>query len=404
MPHTRLTTGKVLHRVLPCLLLLLVACSTTAPSRQAMVDESRRALDAILADSAGAFEPQPELPSPRDLHALAPEQLADFLAYVEDPLRNHIPRHQRVYDYLKTITDQFDYYEQTLPASAALARRSGNCMSLAVLTSALAQAAGIEIGYRLMEDVPVFEYQGNTVVKGVHLSTILYEAGWTPPESGVLFVRRPGLQVDYFPSARATHVANVDEPAYLAMYYQNVAVENLERGNLDLAYWNALEALHYDPVHAPAINTLAIAHRRKGELLQAERLYRHGLAYTDDNLGLLRNYRALLVSQHRDDDARELTRLLEKRDDASPYRWLDLAYQAEKEADYDSAVRYYARALKLAPYMHEVQLGMALANYRAGHLLEAEHALEEAIALVPAPATRRLYETKLRLLNAEMAN
>lgn len=52
--------------------------------------------------------------------------------------------------------------------------------------------------------------------------------------------------------------------------------------------------------------------------------------------------------------------------------------------------------------MHEIQLGFALANYQAGHLDSAESALKKAITIVPAPETRNLYETKLRVLTSQL--
>ena len=383
--------------------LFVTACSTAPVSRQYLANQQDVLVD-IINESKPAFGKRPDITPPEQLHTLTDSQLDDFFAYLNAPERNHIPRHQRVYDYLKTLTDSFDYYEQTLPASNALAMKSGNCMSLAVLTTALAQAAGIEIGYRLMEDLPVFEYQGQTVIKGVHLSTILYRAGWTPPDNDVGFVRRPGLQVDYFPSSRTTMVANVAANDYMAMYYQNVAVEFLEMNQVDTAFWYAVESLSYKPIQAEALNTLAVVHRRKGELKQAEQIYQFGLANVKDKLGLLRNYHALLTFQGRTQDADAIAQQLELMDDSSPFHWLALAHDAELENDFDSAIRYYRKVLDQAPYMHEVHLSIALANYRAGHLVAAEQALSKAIDAVPAPDTRNLYQAKRELLAREMMN
>lgn len=389
--------------VLACLIFLLSACSTLPASRDGEIENSRKTLEAIVAQSKPQFGPSPDIPEPDSLHALTDEQLADFRTFLDAPSRSRTPMQKRVYDYLESITSNFNYYEATLPASKALETLSGNCMSLAVLTTALANAAGLDLGYRLMEDVPVFEYQGTTVVKGQHLSTVLYQPDWeAAAENRTL--KRPGLQVDYFRSARTRVVANADKADYLAMYYQNLAVENLTKGLLDNAFWYSLESLRYNPLHAHAINTLAIIHRRLGDLDQAERLYLHGLSVAGNDLSLLRNYHALLTVQARDEEAAKIQRLLERQDDASPFRWIALAIDAEQENDFNSAIHYYQRALDLAPYMHEIQLGIALANYRAGRLKTAENALEEAIALVPAPATRNLYEAKLRMLTKELQN
>lgn len=385
------------------LVLLSTSCATSLPDRQELAAR-QQALSRLVQESMPAFGDRTEIPSPESLHRLSPDQLAEFKAYLDAPTRNHIPRHQRVFDYLKQITDQFAYFENTLSASEALASKTGNCMSLAVLTTALAQAAGIDIGYRLMEDLPVFEYQGSTVIKGVHLSTILYQADWTPPANDVLFVRRPGLQVDYFPSNRTTMVANSDARDYMAMYYQNIAVELVAQNNLPEAFWYAVEALSYNPFHAPAINTLAVINRRHGQVAEAEAIYRFGIENVRDNLSLMRNYHALLVSTGKTDAARELAARLERVDDSSPFHWLALAHEAELDNDFAAAIRYYDRVIEQAPYMHEVHLSLALANYRLGDLTAAERALEKAIGAVSETETKSLYQRKLGVLNREISS
>jgi Tfp pilus assembly protein PilF len=355
-------------------------------------------------NTPGLFTGTEAIATPTDLHTLTPAQLADFRAWMEDPDAHRVPRHQRLFDYLQKITHEFTYYGATTSASNALLQRNGNCMSLAVLTTALAEAAGIEIGYQLMEDTPVFEYEGSLVVKGVHLRTILYDPAWTPPVFKSLLLVRSGLQVDYFPSARERFVANVSRERYLAMFYQNVAVEALEAGDIDKAYHHALAALDYDPDSAPAINTLAIAHRRAGALDRAEALYLHGIAHADDKLSLLKNYQALLLFKGRTEEARDIANRLEAMDDPSPYNWLHLAQSAERDSDFAAAARYYRRAIEKAPYLHEAHLGLALAHYQQGKFSDAKLAMQDAVDKVVKPATRRLYETKLHLLEQQMAN
>jgi tetratricopeptide (TPR) repeat protein len=351
--------------------------------------------------TAGAFAARPLIPDATALHRLTPAQLRALQDYLNAPENIHLLMHERVFNYLKLLTDTFAYYGETLSASEALARQSGNCLTLAILTTALAEAAGVEIDYQLLQDVPVFEYEGRLVVKGVHLRSILYQQGWTPPIFNNLFVQRPGLKVDYFPSERERFMANVKRAGYLAMYYHNRAVEALEAGRLNEAYWFALEALQFDPNDAAAINTLAITHRRAGLLERAEALYQQGLAIADDKLLLLKNYRVLLEFQGRRAEARQLAKQLESFDDPSPYHWLQLAQLAESEQDYATAARYYHRVIDMAPYMHEAHLGLALADYHLGRLPSAVSALREAVKQAAKPATRRLYEAKLAALQRE---
>jgi Tfp pilus assembly protein PilF len=386
---------------------LLCSCASrveqaTSPAEQPPAVLSQPA--AFSFETPGLFPQTGHIVTPAELHTLTPAQLADFRSWMEDPDAHRVSRHQRLFDYLQLITSDFTYYGETTSASEALLQRNGNCMSLAVLTTALAEAAGIEIGYQLMEDAPVFEYEGSLVVKGVHLRTILYDPSWTPPVFKSMFLVRPGLQVDYFPSQRERFVANATRERYLAMFYQNVAVEALEAGDLGKAYHNALAALEYDRDSAAAINTLAIAHRRAGALDRAEALYLYGIERADDKLSLLKNYQALLDFEGRQADARNIANRLENMDDPSPYNWLHLAQSAESEGDFESAARYYRRAIAKAPYLHKAHLGLALANYQQGKLDDAHLAMQDAVNRVMKPATSRLYETKLHLLEEQMAN
>jgi len=380
---------------------MLTGCSTplsglaSAPAADAAITTP-----ALQLETPGLFAQRPAIPDPQALHLVSEEQARHLLTFLNDPKRHHVPRHELLFEYLQNITANFTYDGQTLPASPALSLQSGNCMSLAVLTTALANIAGIEIGYQLMEDVPVFEYEGSLVFKGVHLRTILYQKEWTPSIFTSLVVARPGLQVDYFPSNRERFIANVPDAQYLAMYYQNVAVEALEHADLNAAYWYALEALKQVPNHTEAINTLAVVHRRAGDLAKAELVYKYGLEIADNKLSLLKNYQALLLLEGRDAEARMVANQLETFDDPSPYNWLHLAQSAEQQQDYASARRFYRKAIELAPNLHEAHLGLALASYKAGDLEPAQRAMRDAIARVNKPATRRLYESKLEALTS----
>ena len=384
------------------LLCLLQGCASPPDRQPREVTAETSQASPLQLETPGLFQARPAIPDSQALHALSEAQNRDLQRYLNNPARHHIPRHELLFEYLQNITANFTYYGQTLPASEALEQQSGNCMSLAVLTTALANAAGIDIGYQLMEDLPVFEYEGSLVFKGVHLRTILYQKEWTPPVFASLVVARPGLQVDYFPTNRERFIANVPSARYLAMYYQNIAVEALEVADLNTAYWYALEALKQAPDHADAINTLAVVHRRAGDLAKAEQLYLYGLETGDNKPGLLKNYQALLLLQGREDEARKVANQLESFDDPSPYNWLHLAQTADQQHDFASARRYYRKAIALAPNLHEAHLGLALASFRAGDLVPARKALKNAIANANKPATRRLYESKLEALSRLM--
>ena len=78
-------------------------------------------------------------------HALTARQQEDFLAFYRDPRIAHVPAHKRVYNFLEKVTNNFTYQDGTFTAAVTFDQRRGNCMSLAVLTTALAKPVDVPV-------------------------------------------------------------------------------------------------------------------------------------------------------------------------------------------------------------------------------------------------------------------
>jgi Tfp pilus assembly protein PilF len=357
-----------------------VAAPGTAPPALSFTDEAR-------------FGASPAIEQPAAILALTPAQQAAFLSYLNDPYYQSTPLHQRVYGYLESFTAGFHYQGETLTASEAFAGNTGNCLSLALMTTALADLAGVRIGYQLLDDVPVFEFHGTVVEKGYHVRSILYNP--SPPGADPFMLQGTGLKIDYFPSERQRFVANLTRGDFIAMYYRNIAAGAIALGDFNKAYWYLRQSLQYAANDSQAINMLAVVSRRTGDEARAEELYRFGLAHSQEKLTLLKNYRVLLSSQGRNAEAEQVQQQLNRMDDPSPFHWFQLARESATAGDYRDAVHYYRRALALAPYMHEAYLGVAQAQYEMGDSEDAIASLQQALENVYRSSTRKLYKAKL---------
>ena len=90
-------------------------------------------------------------------------------------------------------------------------------MSLAVLTTALANLANVHVQYQLVDTDPVYELSQALAVRGVHIRSHLVDPDWRPsPQQFTL--RKPGLLVDYFPSGEERFVQNLDAEKYAARF------------------------------------------------------------------------------------------------------------------------------------------------------------------------------------------
>ncbi len=384
------------HFYVAALLAALGGCATSI--------EPVRPLDSampVFSDSR-LFGMRPDIVAPDELHTLTPAQQTEFLAYFNQASLAEVPPYRRLYRYLESKVGGFQYQGDTLTAAETLAQNRGNCLSLAMVTTALAQLAGVRIGYQLMEDQPVFEYQGNVVRKGVHVSSIVYNPEWLAAgDAAAQPDRSRGYRIDYFPSLRGRFVANLSYSEYMALYYANVASDAILAQDYDTAYWYLQEALGQDPDHASSLNMLAVVYGRVGDTTTAEQIYRYGITHAQDKLSLLKNYHLLLTNQGRDVEAAQIQAQLEFMEDPSPYHWLQLARESQKAGDWESAIRYYRRAITLGPYMDEAHLGLAQSYYGAGRLRSAERSLMDAAELANRASVRNLYEAKLATLREE---
>lgn len=373
------------------LALLLAACAT-APK----VAPNPAQLQVPGLDPRPFGAPLP-VPPPESLFQLTPAQETTFLREFNDPKETDIAPHARLASYIEQRLWHFRYDGATRTASDALALDEGNCLSLALVTTALARLAGVEVGYQRMRDEPVFERNQQVVIVADHVRSLLFGPG-DEPGTGEVTGLRPHIVIDYFPDRSRRRGGRVDQPALRAMFYANLAAEALAAENQRQAYWLLRAALEQDPTSADALNALAVLHRRQGDPALAETVYRHALQLHPADLSLLGNYRTLLLNQGRRDEAAEIDHRLAQLPVRNPYDLIDRGNQAFAQEQHQRALQFYQDALERAPYLHEAYWRQALVYHALGDTAKAEALLKEAATAASRPRDRHRYEAKAQSL------
>lgn len=363
----------------------------TSPVTETVAPPSLKSL--LVTDRFGA---RPALPDGEAIHQLSAEQITTLQAYLSRPALRYKPLHRRVADYLDQLTTNFSYDERTLAARDAYALQSGNCMSLAVLTTALAQVAEVDIEYELMNESPVFQWQGDLLLNGQHLRSVLLEP---TTESDTMMTIRSGIEIDYFPTGSSRYVRRVSHNEYLSMFYNNLAVQALAEADYGKTYWLLREALSLQPENGDTLNTLALLFRRAGDAKRSEDIYQAALRATPNAVVILRNYRSLLTGQNRMEEAQALSAALLKLEDVSPIDWLRAGTREYATGNYNDAANYFKKALGIAPHLHEANLGLAQTYYAMKDNRNTRQQLELALKNAQRNATRSLYQAKLNALS-----
>ncbi|WP_444997068.1 tetratricopeptide repeat protein [Aliikangiella sp. IMCC44359] len=387
------------QRLFPRICLFLTACllipsCTTVKNIEKTVEKEEEPFPIVFYESFGE---KPELIKDSELFLLTQEQQEHFFRYINNIANRDIPKHQRVSNYLKKIIKGFNYHSDTFIASDAVTNQRGNCLSLAILTTALARLAEVEVGYELMQTPPIYQKKGNTILTSQHVRSLLYKPNATA-DNGFYFLVRPVIKIDYFPSRGALVQRRVSESEFISMYYRNKAAEAIVEKNTKNAFWYSIESLQYSKNNAHAINMLALIYDREGYTEDAGKLYRFGIGNSDEKLELLSNYFNYLKRNKRFLEAEEIKAQIAEMNVQNPFDWLEVADQALMRGEILSALKYYDKVIELAPYLHHGFFGRAKAEFLRGNTARAQKAFDKAVELAHEKETKAMYEAKLSAL------
>jgi len=345
----------------------------------------------------GQSRPVPDFDT---LTALTPDQEAHFLRFFKSGVESRFEAHKRLYAYLTQEFSNTEFQPRTLPASEAVATHSGNCMSLALATTAYARLADIEIGWQLADTDPVYSSEGSIIYSANHIQTRLYHRDYNRG-AATFSLNRPYLLVDYFTGAPPRNGEPLRRNQVIALVYQNLGAEAMADGRPEDAFWLLRAGLTHDPGNPHLYNALGVVHRRAGDPQTAERLYQFALEEFDDRLIVLRNYRKLLLAMDRVEEADRLESRIMALPDPDPYPLLSLGDEAAEKGNTDVALEHYRKAGDVAPYLHEVYLKIARLLARNGDKKRAEVALREARERARDTNDRERYAAKLAALERD---
>lgn len=377
------------------LLLGLWGCSR----HQALTNSESQLAAAALPINYALFQQQESIVESDTLFLLSEEHQQDFLADFNYRLSRGVRPHIALSEFLETRLDNFTFYGATYVADQAWSLNKGNCMSLAMLTTALAQLVDLEIDYREVNTLPVFEKNNNLLLSSTHVQTRVFEP--SQEKNNHISYTRANVVVDYFPVNTNYAGKHVNSNQFIAMYYRNKAADALILDDINLAFSYTMQAYEHAPQDIEVLNLLAVLHRRQGDVKTAEDIYLFGLQVNPNSLSLLTNYIVLLEKNGRQSLANEYREKMLTLNDPNPYIWLEQAYRAEAAGEQSRAKILFDKTLELAPYVQPAYIGLYRIYLSQGRHLKAKKTLKQALEWSYEKEERQLYKFKLYNLNSE---
>jgi Flp pilus assembly protein TadD len=392
-PVVRRLAGGVLAVALAA---VLGGCASTEP---------RMPPDALFDD--GLFKPPTQRPDASVVFALDPAMRA-YLAESIAPRARRVGGQRALFDTLygggRELRVDFDA-SATRTAAETFDARSGNCLSLVVMTTAFAKALGMTVSYQSPIAEEIWSRRGGLTIRNGHVNVTLgprridfpHRVPGAFPSFGMA---SSDLTIDFLPpeQLRGLRMRPLTEATLLSMYMNNRAVEALTTDRLDDAYWWAREGVRQDPGFAGALNTLGVIFLRRDAPMQAERALRRALDVETRNTLALGNLAQALERRGRSDEAAEVRRRLAALEPQPAYAQFDRGLRAAQDGDWVTARRLFASEAALPNYDPEVSLWLGVAEYRLGRFEAARERLEQALKDGSTPDERARYAAKLEWL------
>lgn len=301
-------------------------------------------------------------------------------------------------------------YDSAMTRNAAQTfdARAGNCLSLAIMTAALARELNLLVQFQQIEVEESWSRSGNLYFAANHVNLALGKprVERNPYSGGFNLDLSNALTVDFIPtSSKARDSAKpLEEYTIIAMYLNNRAAEQLAAGQLDDAYWAARKSAEVDPLFLNAYNTLGVIYLHAGHLAAAEQALRYAVSQSPDRTIFLSNLAQVLENQNKLDEAATLRARLALLEPHPPFHFFLLGQEAMKLGDYGRARRLFEREVQRSPDYHEFHFWLALAYYQLGNIEAADSHMAQALANSTTRGDHDLYAAKLDRLRAHEAH
>ncbi len=353
--------------------------------------------DALLANSL--FGPPTEPVRTDDVFALSDAMHRYLTVEIADQLHSEglqagLVKALQLHAQLKLEYDT----ARTKKAAEAFDTRTGNCLSLVIMTAAFAKELGLPVVYDSAYLPESWSRNGNLLIASGHVNITIGRR---------LFDARTShdfnpMTIDFLPPEQigGLRTRPIEEATLVAMYANNRAAEALAEGRLDSAYAWVAESLRKDPAFTGAYNTLGVVYLHHGNTAHAARAFERVLAIEPQETRALANLALAYERLGRVEEASAARSRLAALEPYPPFYFFQLGMEAVRREDWRTARELFAREVARADTYHEFHFWLGVADWRLGDEAAARRHLALAIDNSLTRGQHDLYAAKLAWLQS----
>jgi len=373
-------------------LMILVGCSS--------IGNTKLNSDTSVLFADITFEKPDDLAKTSDIYYLTEPQKNMLNIMVKPSLTQSFTR-QIVDNLLQENYQGFDYDNSfTRSATNTLSSKQGNCLSMVILSVAMAKHFDIKFKIYDIKTAPVWDRNGGLFLINGHVNVQLENTNYNTKHSVYEFMQNRFVTLDFLPQAsrRSLSKKQINELQLAGMYFANLAADAMVKKDWNRAYWLLKESLSNAPNFSAAWNSLAVLYRLTGDDDLAESVYKHALVLEPNDNNVVANLAILLSSQGRYQELFDYQRQIDLAELKNPYRYFDKAQYAFYDKEFDKAIKLYKKAIKMAPQIDEFYFGLYLTYLEIGDRKRAIKYLKIARKKSSTVDSRHRYNAKLAIL------
>lgn len=278
-------------------------------------------------------------------------------------------------------------------ARETFARREANCLSFTLMMVSMLRHIGVDARYNDV-NIPLLSdlRDESTLVFYKHINAIVQ---FSEQHRAVLDLNMQEYDTSFTQE-------EITDAAAVAQYYNNRAMELLQRGQVEPAFGYLAKAITMDPDESYLWSNLGSLYQRAGKLQPARAAFEIAIGEDSRNLVAMSNAARLYATLGETERASELAGRVERFRSENPYYRYVQAVNAYLHADYDGARQELTEAIRLYQQEHRFHFLLGAAYEKLGMHEAAEQSMHTALELATDEKQVARYRNKMdRLRTAQ---